>query len=85
MLGSVVCMYGIAVDRNVLLWLGVVFNALAHLMTAFAQVNNDQLRDVMKAIKATGRELSSDEDCPDAGSAVTTYKQPVVSTCNVSY
>lgn len=78
-------MYGAATDSDMILWVGIAFNTLAHLMRAFIQVSRDELREVMKAIDdAMGRriETSSEENMPTSirPTTISTLKQQPVMT-----
>ena len=74
-LGSLVSMYAAGTDSDMILWMGVAFHALAHLMKAFVHVSRDELREVVKTIDVIGgREASNveDMDCSIATTTTTT-------------
>jgi len=86
-LGSLVCMYAAGTDSNMILWMGVAFHALAHLMKAFVHVSRDELREVVKAIDVMGgREASNEEDmdCSIATTTTTTTAAAAAASTAVS-
>ena len=86
-LGSLVCMYAAGTDSDMILWMGVAFHALAHLMKAFVHVSRDELREVVKAIDVMGgREASNEEDmdCSIATTTTTTTTAAAAASTAVS-
>jgi len=76
-------MYAAGTDSDMILWMGVAFHALAHLMKAFVHVSRDELREVVKAIDVMGgREASNEEDmdCSIATTTTTTTAAAAAST-----
>jgi hypothetical protein len=58
-------MYAAGTDSDMILWMGVAFHAIAHLMRAFVHVNRDELREVVKAIDVVGGKEASNEEGRD--------------------
>jgi hypothetical protein len=78
-------MYAAGTDSDMILWMGVAFHALAHLMKAFVHVSRDELREVVKAIDVMGgREASNEEDMDCSIATTTTTTTAAAASTTVS-
>jgi len=50
--GSFVSMYSTGTDNSELLWVGIGFSAISQLLGMFEKVNNEEIKQMQKSIKA---------------------------------